>query len=129
MIADEDPEVASHAVAAAASASRADLVPAIATRLEDDAVRRAAQDALIAFGPPALAPLARLLDEPRVPLALRREIPDIVARIGTEAGSSLLVHHLLEADVTLRLRVIGALATLRARHPACRSISRPSRWC
>ena len=87
LIADEDPEVASHAVAAAASASRADLVPAIATRLEDDAVRRAAQDALIAFGPPALAPLARLLDEPRVPLALRREIPDIVARIGTEAGS------------------------------------------
>ena len=117
LIADEDPEVASHAVAAAAKASRLDLVPAIATRLEDDAVRRAAHDALIAFGPPALAPLALLLDEPSVPLALRREIPDIVARIGTEAGSRLLVHHLLEADVTLRLRVIGALATLRARHP------------
>ena len=39
LIADEDPEVASHAVAAAAKASRLDLVPAIATRLEDDAVR------------------------------------------------------------------------------------------
>ncbi|HWJ57968.1 MAG TPA: Npt1/Npt2 family nucleotide transporter [Vicinamibacterales bacterium] len=117
LVADEDPEVASHAVAAAAKASRVDLVPAIATRLEDDAVRRAAHDALSAFGPPALPALAQLLDEPRVPLALRREIPDIVARIGTEAGSRLLVHHLLEADVTLRLRVIGALATLRARHP------------
>ena len=117
LVADDDPEVASHAVAAAAKASRVDLVPAIATRLEDDAVRRAAHDALSAFGPPALPALAQLLDEPRVPLALRREIPDIVARIGTEAGTRLLVHHLLEADVTLRLRVIGALATLRARHP------------
>ena len=58
-----------------------------------------------------------LLDEPRCPGCVRREIPDIVARIGTEAGSRLLVDHLLEADVTLRLRVIGALATLRARHP------------
>ncbi len=117
LVADDDPEVASHAVAAAAKASRVDLVPAIATRLEDDAVRRAAHDALCAFGPPALPPLAVLLAEPTVPLALRREIPDIVARIGTEAGSRLLVDHLLEADVSLRLRVIGALATLRARHP------------
>ncbi|MEO5823799.1 MAG: Npt1/Npt2 family nucleotide transporter [Vicinamibacteraceae bacterium] len=117
LVADDDPEVASHAVAAAAKASRLDLVPAIATRLEDDAVRRAAHDALCAFGPLALPPLALLLDEPSVPLALRREIPDIVARIGTEVGSRLLVDHLLEADVTLRLRVIGALATLRARHP------------
>ncbi len=118
LIADDDPEVASYAVDAAAKASRLDLVPAIATRLEDDAVRRAAHDALCAFGPPALPALARLLDEPTVPLALRREIPDIVARIGTDTGSRLLVDHLLEADVTLRLRVIGALATLRARHPA-----------
>jgi ATP:ADP antiporter, AAA family len=117
LIADEDPEVASHAVDAAAKASRIDLVPAIATRLEDDAVRRAAHDALCAFGPPALPSLAVLLDEPAVPLALRREIPDIIARIGTETGARLLVDHLLENDVTLRLRVIGALATLRARHP------------
>ena len=117
LIADDDAEVASHAVAAAAKAARLDLVPAIATRLEDDAVRRAAHDALCAFGPPALAPLAVLLDEPAVPLALRREIPDIVARIGTETGARLLVDHLLEADVSLRLRVIGALAALRTRHP------------
>ena len=117
LIADEDPEVASHAVAAAAKASRLDLVPAIATRLEDDAVRRAAHDALAAFGPPALAPLAQLLGDASIPLALRREIPDIVARIGTETSARLLVDHLLEADVTLRLRVIGALTTLRTRHP------------
>jgi AAA family ATP:ADP antiporter len=117
LVADDDPEVASHAVDAAAKASRLDLVPAIATRLEDDAVRRAAHDALCAFGPPALPSLTLLLDQPTVPLALRREIPDIVARIGTDAGSRLLVDHLLEADVTLRLRVISALATLRARHP------------
>ena len=64
------------------------------------------------------------------PLVVRREIPDIVARIGTEAGSQLLVDHLLEADVALRLRIIGALATLRARHPGSgRSIAAPSRWC
>src|SRR5215203_4679307 len=87
LIADEDPEVASHAVAAAAKASRLDLVPAIATRLEDDAVRRAAHDALTAFGPPALTALALLLDEPSVPLALRRELPDILARIGTDTGA------------------------------------------
>jgi len=117
LIADEDPEVSAHAVDAAAKASRLDLVPAIATRLEDDAVRRAAIDALAAFGPPALAPLATLLEDPAVPLAVRREIADIVARIGTETGARLLVNHLLEADVTLRLRIIGALAALRARYP------------
>ena len=125
LVADDDPEVASHAVDAAAKASRLDLVPAIATRLEDDAVRRAAHDALCAFGPPALPSLALLLDEPTVPLALRREIPDIVARIGTDAGSRVLVDHLLEADVSLRLRVISALATLRARHPEL-ALDRPA---
>ena len=117
LLADDDPEVASAAVTAAAKASRLDLVAAVATRLEDDIVRRAAHDALTAFGPPALPALERLVDDPAVPLTVRREIPDIVARIGTEVGARFLVDHLLEADVTLRLRVIGALATLRARHP------------
>lgn len=117
LVADDDPEVASQAVEAAAKASRLDLVPPVATRLEDEGVRRAAHDALVAFGPPALPALGTMLETPTVPLALRRQLPDIVARIGTESGARLLVDHLLEADVTLRLRIIGALATLRARHP------------
>lgn len=117
LVADEDPEVAAQAVAAAAKASRLDLVPAVATRLEDEAVRRAAHDALVTYGPPALPAIGTLLEEPTVPLALRRQLPDIVARIGTESGAQLLIDHLLEADPTLRLRIIGALATLRARHP------------
>ena len=117
LVADDDAEVAAQAVEAAAKASRLDLVPAVATRLEDEGVRRAAHDALVAYGPPALPALGTLLEEPAVPLALRRQLPDIIARIGSESGARLLIDHLLEADVTLRLRIIGALATLRARHP------------
>jgi len=117
LVADDDPEVAAQAVAAAAKASRLDLIPAVATRLEEETLRRAAHDALVAYGPPALPALAVILDEPTVPLTVRREVPDIIGRIATESGARLLVDHLLENDVTLRLRVIGALATLRARHP------------
>ena len=57
LLADDDSEVASAAVTAAAKASRLDLVAAVATRLEDETVRRAAHDALAAFGPPALPAL------------------------------------------------------------------------
>jgi len=117
LVADDDPEVAAAAVAAAARASRLDLVAAVASCLANDAIRRAAHDALTAFGPPALPSLEQIVDAIATPAVVRREIPDVVARIGTDEGARFLVDHLLETDVTLRLRFIGALATLRARHP------------
>ena len=130
LIADDDPEVASHAVDAAAKASRLDLVPAIATRLEDDAVRRAAHDALCAFGPPAL---------PRAGAAPRRAV-------GAAGAAPRDSRHRRPHRHRGRLaparrsparsrRHAAAARHRRAGHAArratriCRSIAPPSRWC
>ena len=52
-----------------------------------------------------------------LPLDIRRELPAVLVRIGTAEAEQALIGSLLQADVTLRHRVIASLNKLRTLHP------------
>jgi hypothetical protein len=63
---------------------------------------------------------ARLADR-EAPVPVRREIPDLLVRFGDpRVTMGVLADHLLEADTTLRFRVISAMNKLRRDHPEVR---------
>ncbi len=60
------------------------------------------------------------LADPSVDLAVRRELPALLVRVGTNAAANVLEDHLLEADTILRFRIISALNKLRHASPEIR---------
>lgn len=117
LVQDPDPDVAVRAIEAVGTLRRRDLAHLVIPRLAEAPLRDAAADALVKLGPSVLPQLGSALADHRNPSELRREVPDVIARIGTLAGQRLLVDNLLEQDVTVRLRVIGALNSLHKLHP------------
>lgn len=116
LIEDADTDVARAALGSLGELRRRDLAELAIARLNDRALGEAALDALVALGPPVLPTLATALSGDDVAPAIRRAIPAVVARIGTSRGQRILVDHLLQPDVVLRMRVIGALNTFHKLH-------------
>jgi AAA family ATP:ADP antiporter len=58
----------------------------------------------------------RLRDE-QTSVEIRRELPTVLVRIGSAEAEQALIGSLLQADVTLRHRVIASLNKLRVLHP------------
>lgn len=114
---DPDPEVAS---AAALSSGRTDD-PSLRVRLvgalKRPAVREAARDALARQGEDAIPELARTLEDESVPSRVRRHVPDVLARIPSQASVDALVaaYAAPETDQLLDFRTLKALNKLRAR--------------
>ena len=48
---------------------------------------------------------------------IRREVPQVLVRIGTPVALEVLIQGLLQSDVTLRQRVIASLNKLHDVHP------------
>jgi AAA family ATP:ADP antiporter len=116
LVEDEDHDVARAALGSLAELGRRDLAHLAIDRLADPALGEAARAALAALGAGVLPVLAVALGRSDVPIERRRAIPPIVAQIGTDVGQRVLVDNLLQQDVTLRMRVIGALNTLHKLH-------------
>ena len=75
LVADEDAEVASAAIRAAARHGAGPLVDSLLPRLADPALAAPAADALAAAGAEVLAPASRALDDARTAPAVRRALP------------------------------------------------------
>ena len=117
LLADADPEVRRAAIRAAGESGSVTFVPRLIELLADHDYNGEAADALAARGPAALPALRDALGDERAPIEARREIPGVLARIGTREGEETLYANLLVSDVDLRFRVIGALSRLRKLHP------------
>jgi AAA family ATP:ADP antiporter len=113
LVADEDVEVARTAIRAAARHGAEPFVSALLARLGEPPLAKEAADALVAAGGAALAPASRALADPRTPPAVRRAIPSVLERIGTDEAAGALADHLLDGDAGLRLRILIALARMR----------------
>jgi len=61
--------------------------------------------------------LSDRLGDPSVPREERREIPAVLAGIGTAAAAQILLENVMESDTTLRFKVISALNKLHRDHP------------
>jgi len=120
LVRDEDPEVARHAVMAVGVLRKRAMVTAIVERLGDPLVVPDAIDALGRFGDSIVGTLRDYLSDPSVPRAVRREIPELLLRIGTAMAQLVLVENLTERDTHIRFRIITALNKLRQAYPSRR---------
>ncbi len=115
LLLDPDAEVRRSALRAAAQVADVRLLPLLVEALRRPATRDRAAAALVAIGEPAIEPLAQALGDSSVPRAVRLVLPRIVREIPSRRAYELLRPLALSGDGHLRLRVLAALAALRAR--------------
>jgi len=114
---DTDAEVARHAVAAVGALRKRLLVPDVLERLCEPLLVPDAVEALAAFGDAIVGTLRDYLADPGAPRPMRREIPEVLLRIGSAGAQVVLVDNLSDRDAHIRFRIITALNKLRQAHP------------
>lgn len=117
LLRDDDLEVARHAAIAVGALKKRALVPDVLERLADPLVVPDAVDALAQFGDAIAGTLFDYMADGSVPRAIRREIPELLLRIGSVAAHRVLLENLSERDAHIRFRIITALNKLAQAHP------------
>ncbi len=117
LVRDENEAVAREAIRSATVVLRDELVPSLIQALDRAELVDDAAAALARYGNQVIPEIeARLRDE-QTPQDIRHELPAVLVRIGTAEAEQVLIGGLLQADVTLRHRVIASLNKLRTVHP------------
>ena len=120
LLADPDETVARAAVRSASTITTDELVePLIAVLGREDLVDDATH-ALSRYGNNIIPVIERHMQDESTAQDIRHELPAVLVRIGTAEAEQALIGSLLQADVTLRYRVIASLNKLRILHPEVR---------
>ncbi len=119
LLADSDTEVARTAIRAVGSLHQRRLVPELIERLGSPELVADAAAALVAFGDVITGALRDQLADAAVSVAVRRQIPAILAGIGSHEATAILSAHLMEGDTALRYQALIALNKVTRRHPEC----------
>lgn len=117
LVRDPDREVARQALRASGRRRQATCVDAVIDRLGDAELAEEAAHTLAKLGEPIVDALRAHLFDPGTPIDARREIPQVLVRIGSPAAQRALMEGLLESDTMLRLRIIASLNKLQRVHP------------
>lgn len=103
------------AIAAAGELQSPELVPALVYRLARRETAHAAARALARHGESVLDVLAKVLGEPMEDLAIRRQVPKVLAAVGSRAALDILLGHLEVQDPGLRREVARAAVRVKLR--------------
>lgn len=114
---DESIEVESYALQSAGQLKQRDLVPHVLSCLTRPAVAQAAVLALTEYGDRIAGTLRDYLADPEEDLRLRRFLPEILARIGTQRAADALLSEFRKAGTRLEPELIEAMAKLKASRP------------
>jgi AAA family ATP:ADP antiporter len=117
LIRDQNDTVARAAIGSAGAIAREELIEPLIAVIAKDELTEDAAAALARFGNAIVPDIERALRDESIPLDTRRELPSVLVRIGTAEAEQALIGSLLQADVTLRHRVIASLNKLRVLHP------------
>jgi ATP:ADP antiporter, AAA family len=120
LLGDPSPEVVLYALNSAAAHRRPEHVPLIVRQLANPMTVAEAQAALAAYGPGLESLVARILRSDDEPLEIRRAIPDVLARIGTQKAADILVRELARRRDDMEQSLIDALYKIRADRPEVR---------
>jgi ATP/ADP translocase/HEAT repeat protein len=120
LLQDPSPEVVLYALNSAAVHRRPEHVPLILRQLANPMTVAEAQAALAAYGPGVEGLVAQELRSPDQPLEVRRAIPDVLARIGTQRAADILVAELARRADAMEQALIDALYRIRAERPLIR---------
>ncbi len=113
---DEDASVRRIAAAAAKKTRLLNLVPALVDMLGRPAERRAAREALAAYGDDIVPVLAYVLNHRTMPASIRHEVPRMLRYVGTAAAADVLLFSNIQDDAVLRYRIALALSRMRRQH-------------
>jgi AAA family ATP:ADP antiporter len=114
---DPCPEVVKQALLSAGKNCVPEVLPVIIEQLAHPQLVAAARSALVQYDTRAVGILRSYLNDGVVPLAVRRQIPQTLARISKAESAEALAHSLLQRDPGLRCEVVKALNALRAVNP------------
>jgi hypothetical protein len=117
LLADDNPDVARHAVIAVGTLRKRVLATDVIELLRDPLVVPDAVEALARFGDGIAGTLRDYLADPTIPREIRREIPELLLRLATPVAGYILVENLMERDTRIRFRIITALNKLLQAHP------------
>jgi ATP:ADP antiporter, AAA family len=117
LLEDPDDEVAEQALLSAGQLGMVELLPRIVDGLGRPRRLGATRAALAQYGDAAVETLRQWLGDPAVSLRVRRQIPKVLARIGTAPAARALGSSLIQSDPEVRYEVIKALNQIHARHP------------
>jgi ATP:ADP antiporter, AAA family len=106
-----------HAVRAVGRLRKRKLISRVIERLSEPSIAEEATAALAAFGDRLVGTLSDYLTDLETPVAVRRQIPEVLLRIGTEAAHAVLAESMLDADTQVRYSVIIGLNKLGELHP------------
>jgi AAA family ATP:ADP antiporter len=114
---EDDPEILRHAARAVGRLGEPHLAPALISHLSNEEAAESVIDGLARIGDEALPYIKVALQDARLSLDIRRQLPIVLARLATPAAEQLLADTLLQGDAALRYRIIASLNKLRQVHP------------
>jgi len=117
LLRDDDFEVLEQALLSAGKIQGSEFLPLVIEKLGEPRLRGTARAALVQYGPQAVHMLRDCLNDATVPLAIRKQIPKVLARIPSSDSADALAYSLIQSDPGMRFDVLKALNKLRARDP------------
>ena len=120
LLQDPSSEVVLYALNSAAVHQRPEHVPLILRQLANPMTVAEAQTALAAFGPGIESFLASSLGSADEPPEVRRAIPEVLARIGTQKAADILVDELARRRDDMEQSLVDALYKVRTDQPQVR---------
>lgn len=117
LLRDPSSEVVREAIRSVGLLRKEALAPQLFKQLGDQVLHEEAAQALVLCGDPIVRLLSDRLADPAVSPEERREIPAVLAGIGTPAAAQGLLENVMEGHTTVRFEVISALNKLHRDHP------------
>lgn len=120
LIADDETVVARQAIRSAGLVTADVVVPSLLAALARPDVSDDAAEALARYGNSLVPEIGARLGDAGTPVEIRRELPQVLVRIGTADAERLLMDGLLHPDVSVRHNIVVSLNKLHAVHPRIR---------
>ena len=114
---DPDSEVVRHTLRAVAEQGSREILPEVLALLASVPLSAEATRTLSSFGDPSVDALRDALLDSSLSLKVRRKIPVVLMQIGTRKSQQALMECMLQADTSLRFRIIAALNKLQRERP------------
>jgi len=119
-LSDSDPQVVRAAAIGAGRTRRQDLLQRLVELSGDRLLKTEARRALASFGADILAILHQSLQDNRLPLKSRLNLPRVFSSIGGQQAADYLVISLDQKDPALAYEVLRALSRIRLKQPEVR---------
>jgi hypothetical protein len=120
LLKEESPEVKRYAIESAGKLKKRRFVPILLIQLKNPMTGRVAGNALEEYGKKILGTLKDYLADSDEDERIRKAIPDIMFRIGSQRAADLMAMELKKNDAQIESEVIEALFKLRTKDPELR---------